>query len=213
MTDSVVPSPSEPGADDDPWTGTAVVVPIRSFGDAKSRLAEVLDAAQRRRFAIGSAEAVVRAAQGLSVLVVSDDDEVVNWAESVGATAHSPGVEGLIPSVTAAVDHLRNSGVGRAVVAHADLPRARDLRLGATAPVVIVPDRHGDGSNVVSVPTDAGFVFCYGPGSFRRHLDEAARLGLAVEVIDDPDLAWDVDEPADIPAEWSARLAPEAEPS
>ena len=53
---------------------------------------------------------------------------------------------------------------------------------------------------MVVVPTDAGFRFSYGPGSFDRHLDEARRLGLAVEVVDDPLLAFDVDLPDDLVA-------------
>jgi 2-phospho-L-lactate guanylyltransferase len=65
-----------------------------------------------------------------------------------------------------------------------------------------VPDRHGDGSNVLAVPTGAGFSFSYGPGSFDAHRAEARRLELAFEVIDDPDLAWDVDGPDDLPFDW-----------
>ena len=35
------------------------------------------------------------------------------------------------------------------------------------------PDRHDEGTNVVSVGTRAGFRFAYGPGSFSRHAAEA----------------------------------------
>ena len=55
---------------------------------------------------------------------------------------------------------------------------------------------------MVCVPANAGFRFAYGPGSFARHQDEATRLGLEQRVVREPDLAWDVDVPADIPAEF-----------
>ena len=44
----------------------------------------------------------------------------------------------------------------------------------------------------------AGFTFAYGPGSFRRHSAEARRLAMALRVVREPSLAWDVDVPADL---------------
>jgi 2-phospho-L-lactate guanylyltransferase (CobY/MobA/RfbA family) len=64
---------------------------------------------------------------------------------------------------------------------------------------VLVPDRRRDGTNVLSIPRGAGFVFRYGVGSFERHRAEAARLGLTVVVLEPTDLTWDVDEPDDLP--------------
>ncbi len=76
---------------------------------------------------------------------------------------------------------------------------ATGLELVGLAPgVTLVPDRFGNGTNVIAVPADAAFRFSYGPGSFARHRAEVARIGLPLHVLDLPDLAWDVDEPADI---------------
>ncbi|NIR34480.1 MAG: hypothetical protein GWN79_00045 [Actinobacteria bacterium] len=90
-------------------------------------------------------------------------------------------------------------GFTRAIVAHADLPRAVDLRVADVDGVAVVPDRHRDGSNVLTVPTGVGFEFAYGPGSFARHRAEAARLALPFTEIDDDSLAWDVDTLEDLP--------------
>jgi 2-phospho-L-lactate/phosphoenolpyruvate guanylyltransferase len=103
--------------------------------------------------------------------------------------------------VSGGVRALGELGFERVIVAHADLPRATSLAHladGEPQAVVIVPDRHRDGSNVLVVPTAAGFRFAYGPGSFRAHAAEAERLGLGLVVVDDPDLAWDVDVPDDL---------------
>jgi 2-phospho-L-lactate guanylyltransferase len=92
--------------------------------------------------------------------------------------------------------------VAYVTVAHADLPHARGL--GTLPPfdgVTLQPDRHGDGTNVIRVPADSGFRFTYGPGSFARHLAECRRLHLPTQVLDVPDLALDVDSPADL--EWA----------
>ena len=65
--------------------------------------------------------------------------------------------------------------------------------------VALVPCHRDDGTNVLSVPTSADFVFAYGPGSFQRHLAEADRLGLEARIVRDPDLMVDVDVPDDLP--------------
>ena len=84
-------------------------------------------------------------------------------------------------------------------MAHGDLPMARGLAdLEAFDGVTLVPDRHGDGTNVLRLPATSGFRFSYGPGSFQRHRAECARLGLAVRVLCVPSLAHDVDWPADL---------------
>ena len=64
--------------------------------------------------------------------------------------------------------------------------------------VALVPCHRDDGTPVLSVPTADEFRFAYGPGSFRRHAAEARRLGLAVRVVRDRDLAFDVDLPDDL---------------
>jgi 2-phospho-L-lactate guanylyltransferase len=101
--------------------------------------------------------------------------------------------------VEAGVDHLAELGVDQVTVAHADLPRATDLAAVGDAPgITLVPDRYGNGTNVLALPTHTGFHFSYGPGSFARHRAEARRLGGPLRLLDRPDLAWDVDEPADV---------------
>ena len=177
---------------------TAVVVPIRSFEGALSRLAAVLGPSGCRDLMRGMASRVVAAADGLPVHVATDDAEVAAWASNLGAAVVAVGRPGLTIAVSVAVDHLAAAGVERAVVAHADLALARSLRPAVGSGLVIVPDRRRDGSNVLCVPTDCGFRFAYGPGSFGRHLEEAGRLGLAVTVVEDDALAADIDHPEDL---------------
>lgn len=198
---------------------TAVVVPVRSFDGALSRLAGVLDRSRRRGLMRELAGRVVAAARPHPVHVVTSDPEVAEWAGTVGAAAirvgepgpgpvrrpaaaaaAEGGEPGLTASVTAAVERLAGAGVQRAVVAHADLPLVESLETAVGPGLTIAPDRRRDGSNVVCVPAAAGFRFAYGPGSFERHLAEAGRLGLPVTVVDDPALAWDLDHPEDLAA-------------
>lgn len=179
---------------------TTVVVPVKAFSVAKLRLAPALDPAARAALARRLATVVVAAAGELPVLVVCDDDEVAAWAAGSGAAVvWAPG-RGLDGAVADGVDRAAADGASRVVVAHADLPLARDLAplAAGRAAVTLVPDRRRDGTNVAVVPAGAGFAFRYGAGSFERHLTEAARLGLEVDVVDDPALSWDVDVPGDL---------------
>ena len=177
---------------------TAVVVPIRSFRGALLRLAGVLDEPRRRELMRLMAGRVVAAADGYPVHVATDDAEVAAWSAHVGAAVVRVGRPGLSVAAAAAVDRLASTGIERAVVAHADLALARSLRPAVGPGLTIVPDRRRDGTNVLCVPTGAGFRFAYGPGSFQRHIAEAERRGLGVTVVDDPALAIDIDHPADL---------------
>ena len=178
---------------------SALLVPIKAFTAAKVRLAPVLDADERAQLARHLAAGVLRAAGGLTVAVVCDDAVVAEWARARGARVLWTPARGLNAAVSEGVAVLGSSGVELVTVAHADLPLVTDLSdLARPDTVVLAADRHEDGTNVACVPARAGFRFSYGPGSLARHVGEAARLGLPVEVLRRDDLAWDVDVPDDL---------------
>lgn len=192
-------------------TSAAVLVPVKAFDQAKLRLAPALDPGARADLARHMAETVLLAAAPLPTVVVCDDDVVRAWAERAGArVVWCPG-RGLDGAVADGVVALRQHGVARAIVAHGDLPLATRLDWLADFPgVTLVPDRRFDGTNVLALPTGAGFRFSYGAGSFRRHRAEAARLGLPARVVRDAHLGWDVDLPADLAYPGAPDLAPRA---
>ncbi len=180
----------------------AVLLPLRSLRRGKLRLAEALNEAERAVLIETMATTVVAAAHDLDVFIIHDDADVAAWAQDRGATALRPPTLGLNEAVSFGRDHIRDAGYTKAIVAHADLPRAQDLRVCVTGhPVAIVPDRHGDGTNVLCVDTSLDFTFAYGPGSFVNHQQIARDLGIEPHIVDAPDLAWDVDHPDDIPPE------------
>lgn len=199
--------------DRDPPPVAAVLVPVKAFGRAKGRLAEVLDDDARARLARAMADRVLTAAHPLPAAVVCDDDGVALWARAAGARVIRADRAGLNAAVGLGVEELARRGVTRVVIAHADLPFAAGLAALAVAEpteVVLVPDRRGDGTNVMSIPTGAGMTFHYGPGSFDAHRAAAARCDLPVRVVDSGPLGWDVDEPDDLdpPPEWGTVAEP-----
>ena len=176
-----------------------VLIPVKAFADAKGRLAGAVGPGVRADLARAMATTVVAAAAPLPVTVVCDDEGVASWARSVGAEVVQVDGPGLNRAVEVGVAALRAEGIEQVVVAHADLPRASRLdHCATTEGVTLVPDRHMDGTPVVVVPADAGFRFAYGPGSYAAHVAEAERLGLPWRSLHDPDLSFDVDDPADL---------------
>jgi len=177
----------------------AVLIPVKDFRQAKARLAGVLSADDRIRLARWTAELVVAAAAPLPVFVACDDSDVAAWAESVGATVLWRPSIGLNAAVLDGIKALGAAGIEHAIVAHSDLPLAAALpSLVMTGGIVLVPDGRSDGTNVLAVPTGAGFEPAYGSQSFHRHLAHAMTLGLPVRVQRDPQLALDIDTPADL---------------
>ena len=193
-------SQGEAGGPAGPRLGpVAVLVPVKSFGDAKLRLAPALSPARRAHLAREMADRVIASAGDLPVAVVCDDREVAGWARSAGALVIWEPGRGLNGAVHEGVRRLGELGAELVIVAAGDLPLATDLSwIADFAGITIVPDRHGDGTNVIAVPPSAGFNFSYGPGSFARHADEARRTGQAIRIVRDHPLAWDVDVPEDL---------------
>jgi len=183
--------------------GCVVLIPVKAFADGKARLAPTLDRNGRAELSRMMATRVLAAAAPLPVAVVCDDAEVAAWAVDNGAMALPEPGRGLNGAVEAGVVRLAALGASEVLVAHADLPMAHGLaQLAGFDGVTLVPDRRDDGTNVVCIPANASFRFAYGPGSFARHRAEAQRLGLQYRIVRQPDLAWDVDVPSDIPAEF-----------
>jgi 2-phospho-L-lactate guanylyltransferase len=178
---------------------SAVVVPIKAFHAAKARLATALGAQERAALARRMAATVLAAGAPLDRFVVCDDDEVAEFAVANHAKVLWMPDRGLNGAVEAGVAEVGDAGYDHVVVAHSDLPLATRLpRLATAGTVTLVPDRHGDGTNVIALPTALAFPFQYGPASFRHHSARAADLGVDLRVVRDPRLALDVDRPDDL---------------
>jgi 2-phospho-L-lactate guanylyltransferase len=69
----------------------------------------------------------------------------------------------------------------------------------AAAPrITLVPSRDGDGTNALLASPPDAFTPSFGPGSFARHLAQAAARGIACRTVRLPGLGLDIDEPHDL---------------
>lgn len=186
----------------------AVIIPLKGFTKAKERLSEVFDPPTRALLAELTAAAVINEARVLPdvtrVVVVTDDEACAKWAQHAGAETLID-ANGLNSSVERAYRHVGDT-VDWVMICHADIvhpERLAALPDGGESKVILVRDRHRDGTNVLILPANREFTFHYGPASAEAHREECAKRGLQpIEVIDNL-LGIDVDTPADL------RLLPE----
>jgi 2-phospho-L-lactate guanylyltransferase len=185
-----------------------VLIPLKSFHHAKARLASQLSRRQRSALAAQMAWGVVQAAAPLPTFVICDDDDVADWAAEHGVEAIVREAPGLSAAVQSGVAEMAARGIDHLIVAHGDLPLAA-AAVGELAQLVVpgevrlITDARRDGTNVVSLPAGLGWRFAYGPGSCERHVAEAERLGLTIEVMQHRVFSVDLDVPDDIASVWA----------
>ncbi len=177
----------------------AVLVPVKRFTAAKRRLTGVLTDADRARLAEWMATRVLEVVAEAPTFVACDDDVVAEWAQRCGATVVWGGGLGLNGAVDDGVTHVAAAGFDHVLVSHADLARPAALvSVPREGTVTLVPDRHRDGTNVMSFPIAHRLAASYGGGSFERHLRQALALDVVTEVRSDVDLSLDLDTAADL---------------
>ena len=66
--------------------------------------------------------------------------------------------------------------------------------------LVVVPDRHGTGTNALVISPPRALAPSFGPGSCARHQELARAAGVRSRVVEVPSLALDVDTPDDLRA-------------
>ncbi len=187
------------------------LIPIKGFDQAKSRLSDVLGPDERARLARQLFEHVVsvlrEAPEVDEIAVVSDSDAARRHAEHLGLVAleDPPDAPGLATVIDEALGTLANRGVESVIICMSDLPLltrediADVVRALQEGDVVLVPDRLGEGTNVIAVTPPTVLPSCLGhEDSLRRHLLRAQRLGLGVSVQLSSGIAFDVDSPVDL---------------
>jgi 2-phospho-L-lactate guanylyltransferase len=185
------------------------IMPVRSLVDGKSRLSPVLKATERARLNLFLFERMLGCLgvyPGLaSTLVVSRSSEVLERARNRGAIVVSePNGGGLNGAVGEATNIAIARGARGVFVLPLDLPlitavALRKLVAQATpTPVcLLVPDRHGVGTNFIYQSPVRLTTYAYGEGSFERHRFAALAAGMRVVVRREPRFTLDLDLPAD----------------
>jgi 2-phospho-L-lactate/phosphoenolpyruvate guanylyltransferase len=195
-----------------------VIVPVRSFEGAKSRLGAALDAEERRELVerlLRRAIEAALAARGVgAVAVVSRDLEVLNLAVELGAERVRQDSQGLNRALLDARAAFPEAE--RLLVLPGDLPTvspdAIEALLAAADEagppcVVIVTDRDARGTNALLLDPPDVIDFAFGGDSREAHAAQARSAGAALVELTGL-LSLDLDTPEDLLV--AERIAPEA---
>ncbi|HEY1277253.1 MAG TPA: 2-phospho-L-lactate guanylyltransferase [Thermoleophilaceae bacterium] len=192
---------------------------MKSFGAAKQRLAGRLGMGSRQALAqamFSDVLASLRHVEGLDAIAVVTADRVAEAAALGGGVQvlRDPDEAGQSAAALIGIRYAQASGFERVLLVPGDTPllapaeitelleRAAERGLG----VVIVPDRHGTGTNALVLSPPDAIEPSFGAGSFERHVAAARAAGLANAVDLVPSLMFDVDTYDDL-SELSAELA------
>ena len=189
-------------------TRIAAIIPAGTLEGAKTRLGGTLDAEERQDLAerlLTRTVLAALAAEGIDdVLVVSPDREVLRHAASLGARTLRQRSVGLNAGLDEGRLDVVAGGAEAILVLPIDLPFVTTEAvaavlgpLGAVADVVLVADRHGNGTNALVLRPPDAIAFAFGPGSRHAHRAAAEAVGARYVEVEGP-LAFDLDTPDDL---------------
>ena len=193
---------------------TLAILPVKSFGAAKQRLADALGVGARQALAQAMVSDVLtslRRTPGLDGIVVVTADRAAEAAASGGGVRvlHDAAQAGQSEAARIGIRHALDEGWERVILVPGDTPLVQPGELAGLVSgargVVIVPDRHGTGTNALVLSPPDAIEPSFGPGSFDRHVAAAEAADVPHRVEEVRTLALDVDTPADL-AELAAEL-------
>lgn len=190
---------------------TIAVLPVKTFGRAKQRMADAVAGEERRVLAeamMGDVLGALLQVDGLhGLVVVTAEARARALAEEAGASVvHDDREAGQSAAASAGIEAAVAGGAERVLLVPGDCPSIDPAEVEAlleahpTAGVVIVPDRHGHGTNALLLSPPYAVAPAFGPGSLARHAATARAAGANVRVAQVPSLGLDVDTPGDLAA-------------
>ena len=184
------------------------LVPAKTLGEAKGRLAAVLSELERRALALAMLEDVLRALRAVpaidSISVVSPDDEVLSLAARLGANpvAESASVRGLNQALNRAVSAM-SPPPNALLIVHGDVPEVTPADIEAL--LAALPERGialcpspDKGTSALALRPPGVIAFRFGEKSSVMHRREAAARGVPAETVHLDSLSRDIDSLEDL---------------
>lgn len=185
------------------------LLPVKNPKAAKMRLSSRFTSSEREALQHAMLTDVLtslsRARSLEGIAVISSDPGIGLVARTHGSRfiAECPAAGNLNGALAMGARCLKGAGAEIIAVIPADLPLidAADVDRAVRAAdsndtVVVVPDRHREGTNALVFLAGRPPEFRFGPGSFRRHLSSSG--GQSVAAMELPSMALDIDLPDDI---------------
>jgi len=186
------------------------IVPVKPLRRGKSRLSAVLTEEERTFLNFSMLGNTMKALSGVKaidkILVISRDPAALTLAREFGArTVQEDSTSELNLALQRATVVAQLYSAQSVLVLPADLPLITPERITALIElaskppmIVITPDRRHEGTNALLMNPVGLINYTYGPNSFQRHIEQANRYHVRVEIFEDPSLGLDLDVPEDL---------------
>ncbi len=186
------------------------IVPVKPLRRGKSRLSGVLSLEARtalNHYLLSNTLDILSSISQIEYsLVVSRDPEALTIAREYGArTVQEQGSPQLNVALTRATMVAVSHSVRGVLVVPADLPLLTVDDIHAVVKhsedppvVVITPDRHYRGTNLLLISPPGLIRYEYGPDSFQKHCLAAKAAGARLEICERSSVALDIDVPEDL---------------
>ena len=184
------------------------LIPVKSLGTAKSRLASSFTQHQRERLVLDMLQHVLCVLLDSElfekVSVVSSDKQVLEKAYLWGAQAVIEEYHGHNQALHAAALREISEGVTTLLTISADLPllTPQEIRCfykqSLQYDVVLAPSRDGTGTNAIMVHPPLAVPYVFGPGSLQSYIDAAKQKCLSYSKFHSIGLALDIDTTDDL---------------
>jgi 2-phospho-L-lactate guanylyltransferase len=206
---------------------TAAILPVKRFEHAKQRLGvSVADPLRLdlARAMVGDVLSALRDCSSIDLrIVVTSEASVATAARCQGAIVVEDGAqEGQSAAATLGLERALAEGAQRALCIPGDCPALDPAELEnllhvhddpatargnahaathePTPELVVIPDRHGTGTNGLLLSPPDAIPPSFGPGSCERHRELARVAGVACRLAHPPSLLLDIDTGADLAA-------------
>ena len=191
---------------------THAILPVKRFAAAKARLGDDISVGTRRALAESMVTDVLMALRRTEavdgVFVVTSEPTADAIGRGYGATVLVDDVEdGQSAATLIGIDHAIEQGAGRVLLVPGDCPALDPGELGELLErpvedpsVIVVPDRHGTGTNALILTPPDVIEPAFGPDSRARHEQLAKAAGVPCDVEHVETLAIDVDTADDLEA-------------
>jgi 2-phospho-L-lactate guanylyltransferase len=187
---------------------TAAIIPVKRLDSAHGRLASLFAPADRQRIA----EAMFRDLLGKirrsrfidETIIVTSDPVVARHAGWLRfGLVREEEDRGHSHAATVGARAALERGFDRVAMLPVDCPlldpEELDAHLGPTPrAALIVPDRHGTGTNALVLSPPDAFLPAFGPDSCARHISRARAGGISFALERVESLAMDLDTPEDL---------------
>jgi 2-phospho-L-lactate guanylyltransferase len=187
-----------------------VIIPVKPLRRSKSRLSSVLTEDERALLNFKMLENTLSLLRDIpsinEILVISRDPGVLALARTFKAkTLQEDGEPGLNTALKRAIYVAMAYAAESVLILPADLPLLTKEEINSvignliSSPMMIIsPDRHMSGTNMMLVSPPDLIEFSYGPGSFERHVRLAQIKNAKIEVCQFGAVGLDIDLPEDL---------------